>query len=403
MTTRATAAPRARYRSRMRSLLGPIVAASLAVAGHAQQAAAECRVCRGAGEAACGKHGKLLAAEHAAGTLHCSVAAECKACSGALAIDCRHCANPAAEGALARRQQLAREWLAERRTTIDAVTAREPYLHLATPHFELAFLLKPATVGREKLDQHARLHLYGERLEALRARFVAELELADADLPERMTVALSERFEDHRLLGPRLTGIGTANSIGLKWMGPSYVYSMWNDKRSLPDDEAVHRNVVHHVTHLLLSQMQPAVFLGNKGHGWLDEGIAHWFEDAVVGKCTNYCFEEVLLQSPASFRGGKWRQAVRQLVDEGKAPAFVALAERNTDQLTYVEHTFAFAYVDFLLSRHGGAKFRDLLRLVKKDQPTRDALQQVYGLSPLTIDAVFVSWVKEHYSPLPPR
>jgi hypothetical protein len=380
------------------------IALVLAGAAAAQQpAVVACRACADTGKVVCGKHGRMLAQEQAPGTLHCSVATECKACAGALATDCAKCSNAAVEADLAQRQQLAREWLAKRREEIDAVTRREPYLHLATPHYELAFLLKPATIGKEKVDAHARMHLYGERLEALRTVFAQTLELTDADLPDRMTVAMSEEFKDHALLGPRLTGIGASNSVGLKWMGPQYVYSMWNDKRGLPDDEAVHRNIVHHVSHLLLSQMKPALFLGNKRHGWIDEGVAHWFEDKVVGKCTNFCFEEILMQSPATFKGGKWRQAVRQFVDEGKPVAFAALSDRNTDQLTYVEHTFAFAYVDFLLTDRGGAKFRDFLRLVKNDQATRDALQQVYGLSPLSIDAVFLPWVKEHYSPLVPR
>jgi hypothetical protein len=386
----------------MRSLPGWSLALALAAGAAAQStSSASCRACETAGKVVCGKHGKLLAQEQAAIVLHCSVAMECKVCAGALAADCTKCGNATVEAELEQRRQLAREWLGKRRETIDAVTKREPYLHLSTPHYELAFLLKPATIGKDKVDAHARMHVYGERLEALRALFLQVLELPDADLPERMTIALSEEFKDHALLGPKLTGLGTANSVGLKWMGPEYVYSMWNDKRGLPDDEAVHRNVVHHVTHLLLSQMKPAVFLGNKKHGWIDEGVAHWFEDKVVGKCTNFCFEEILMQSPASFKGGRWRQAVRQFVDEGKQVAFAALSDRNTDQLTFVEHTFAFAFVDFLLTDRGGARFRDFLRLVKDDKPTRDALQQVYQLSPLSIDSVFVPWVKEHYSPLP--
>lgn len=350
----------------------------------------------------CGKHGKELAKERSPFLLHCSVATECKVCSGALEADCKQCGNATAEAELAQRQQLARQWLQSRRQGIDALTAREPFLHLATTHFELSSALKAATVGKEKIDPHARLHLFGERLEALRTSFLQTLDLTDADLPDRCTVVLSDEAKDHAILGPRLTGLGTANSVGLKLMGPQYVYSMWQDRRSLPDDEAVHRNVVHSIAHLLLSQMQPALFLGNKQHGWVDEGVAHWFEDHLVGKCTNFCFEELLLQSPATFKGGKWRPAVRKMVDEGKVVAFATLCDQNTDQLDFVEHAFAFAHVDHLLAAHGGGKFRDFVRLLKRDQPTRDALAAVYGWNPLTIDAEFLPWVKATYEP-PPR
>ena len=363
-----------------------------------------CRVCAGTGLVACSKHGKLLVHEQeAAGCLQCSVATECKTCAGALAVDCKQCEPPDAAAELQRRRQLAQDWLQGRRKDIDALTAREPFLHLRTTHFDLVFALKAATVGKDKQEPHARMHTFGERLEALRSLFEQTLELPPTDLRERHLVCLSDDAKDHAVLGPRLTGMGTANSVGLKLMGPQYVYSMWQDRRSLPDDEAVHRNVVHNVTHLLLSEMPPALFLGNKKLGWIDEGLAHWFEDKVVGKCTNFCFEEVLLQAGAGFQGGKWRPAVRKLLDEGKAPNFATVSSKNTDELTFVEHAFAFAYVDFLLVVHGGAKFRDLVRLCKRDQPLREALATVYGLSPLSIDEAFLPWIKANYSVLPAR
>jgi hypothetical protein len=366
------------------------------------QDAPSCKLCLNRGTTPCSKHGKSSDLEAGPVAQRCSVVAECATCRGALAVDCRHCANAPAEAGLAERQRLAGEWLAARRKQVDAVTTREPYLHLRTPHFDLASSLKPATVGRDKVDAHARLHLYGERLEQLRAKFLATFALADADLPERMLVVVSEEAKDQQLLGPRLTGLGPAAAIGLKLMGPAeYVYTVYHDRRSMPDDEALHRTVVHNVAHLLLSQMRDAQWMGNRGHGWLDEGIPHWFEETIVGKCTNFCFEEILLQAPPSFKGGKWRPAVRRLVDEGKAPPFAEFAAKNSDQLTFVEHALCFAVVDFLLQTQGGAKFRDFLRLVKKDVPTREALQQAFGYNALTIDEAFRKWVKEHYSPLP--
>lgn len=365
--------------------------------------AAPCRTCDGAGLVPCSKHGKLLAAEQAPHVLHCSIAAACKACGGALALACRQCRADGAAAELARRQELARQWLQRRRAAVDALVQREPFLHLATTHADVVSLLQPLTVGTQKLDQHQLLHLYGDRIEALRTTFRDTLQLDDADLPERLHVLLSDQAKDHAILGPRLTGMGSSHSTGLKLMGPEYVYSMWHDRRSLPDDEAVHRNVVHHVTHLLLSQMPPAQWLGNRKHGWVDEGVAHWFEDKVVGRCTNFCHEEVGMLPGAGFAGGRWRPAVRKLVDEGKAPSFAALSAQNSDELTFAEHAFAFATVDFLLSMHGGGRFRDFVRLLKGGTATRDALPQVYGLSPLSIDAAFVTWVKANYSPLVSR
>jgi hypothetical protein len=376
------------------------LAGLLALGAVAQDGSPTCRSCLTHGQTTCGKHGRELAREQQPFVLHCSVATECRTCGGALQVDCKQCSNPAVENELTRRRDLAREWLQERRKAIDALTARVPFGHVKTTWFDLSSALAPATIGKEKLDGHARMHVHAQRLEELRTAFVRTLELSDQDVPKRCLVVMSEEAKDHNVLGPKLTGLGTASSVGLKLMVPDYVYSMWQDRRSLPDDEAVHRNLVHNVTHLLLSMMQPAAFLG-RGYGWLDEGIAHWFEDKLTGKCTNFCFEEVLLLQTASFKGGVWRPVVRKLVDEGKAPAFAALAERNTDQLDYVEHAFAFAHVDHLLAVHGGAKLRDLLRLVKAGKPTREALATVYACNPITLDEMFQAWVKANYTPLP--
>src|SRR5262249_40085071 len=152
------------------------------------------------------------------------------------------------------------------------------------------------------------------------------------------------------------------------------VYCMWHDLRSLNDDEALYRNVIHNVTHLLLSNLKPEYAIFNKGHGWVDEGLAHWFEDKITGKCTNFCYEEVLLQPGASFKGGRWRAPVRHMVDEGRITSFAELATKNTDQLDFPQHAQSFALIDWLLTVHGGPKFKTFLCMLKAGKPTRDAL-----------------------------
>ena len=375
----------------------------LATAAAAQADTVVCRVCSKLGTLPCKKHDKNGPDRPGGIVQWCSEVVTCKVCAGAMGVDCKSCQNEAAEQELTQRKQLAKDWLEKRRKDVDAVAGTEPFLHLATTHFDLACTLRPITIDRQRFDTHARMHLYGERLEALRSLFLQVLELPDGDLPDRMQVFAFDEQRDHAAIGPRVTGMGNGNSVGLKLMGPEYAYSMWQDRRTLPDDEAVHRNIVHNTTHLLLSQMPPVMWLGNRQHGWVDEGVANWFEDKIGGKCTNYCYEEVLIVSGAGFKGGKWRPAVRKLVDEGKVPTFAALSGLNTDQLTYEQHAFAFAYVDWLITAYGGAKFRDFVRLIKKEQPTRDAMTTVYGLNMLTIDSAFATWVQANYLLLPPR
>lgn len=376
----------------------------LVVLAASQDDPVHCRKCANRGSDPCGKHGRELDRERAEhGTLFCSEVAACKSCGGALLVDCKRCENPAAQAVILRRRALVADWLAARREAVDAITDNVPVMHLQTPHCELAFSIRPLTVGRKKLDTHALMHLYGERLESLRALFVSTLELEPKDLPGTLQVFMFRDHQDHQIFGPRATGLGVSESTGTKLMGVPCIYSMWQDPRQMPGDEQLHRTIVHNVTHLLLSNMLPSQWLGNRGHGWLDAGVAHWFEDKATGRCANFCFEEVLLQPGAGFKGGTWRAPVRKLVDAGQTVSFAELSQRNTDQLTFAEHAVAFAYVDFLLEAHGGAKFRDLLRLVKAGLPTREALQKIYGLNPLNIDDRFKAWVREHYSLRAPR
>lgn len=381
---------------------------SFAAVGIAQEApVVACRVCSNHGSMPCSKHGKMFEKEQPeAGTVFCSVVADCKHCSGALAVDCKTCRNVHVETELERRQKLAREWLAKRRADVDAVTDNDPLHHLVTKNCDLVFSIRPTTIGKEKVDTHPLMHIYAARIEALRELFLKTLEVPERDLSSRLRIYMFRDAQDNTIIGPRVTGIGNSNSTGTKLMGADCVYCMWQDLRSMADDEALHRTVVHNTTHLLLSNMAPVMFLGNRKHGWIDEGLAHWFEDKVTGKCANFCFEEIALQPGTGWKGGRWRAPVRRMVDEGKCKPFAELSILNTDQLDFESHALAFAYCDFLITGHGGAKFRDLVRLVKRTEPVvpiRDALQTVYGWNPLTIDAPFQQWVKDNYSPLEPR
>ena len=397
-----------RYLAAMVRMLAFLIGLFVAAACLAQaDPVVACRVCFNHGSTPCGKHGKLFDKEQpAAGTTYCSVVSDCKHCGGSLAIDCKTCKNVPVETELERRQKLAREWLSKRRADHDAITNNVPLFHLVTPHCDLVFSIRPTTIGKEKVDTHPLMHIYGQRIEALRDLFLKTLEVPDRDLPNRLRIFMFRDAQDHAIISPRVTDIGTTNSTGTKLMGTECVYSMWQDLRGQPDDEGLHRTLVHNTTHLLLSNMLPSQFLGNRKHGWIDEGTAHWFEDKVTGRCLNYCFEEIMINPGTHWKGGRWRAPVRKMVDDGKCKPFADLSILNTDQLDFEAHAVAFAYVDFLITAHGGAKFRDLIRLVKRTEPLvpiRDALQTVYGWNPLTIDAPFQQWVKDNYSPLEPR
>ena len=165
----------------------------------------------------------------------------------------------------------------------------------------------------------------------------------------------------------------------------------------MKNDEEVERYMVHHVAHLLVNHVAPHTWIFNKHHGWLDAGLAHWFEQKFTGLCTNLCYEELYVSPDSGYKGGKWKEAVRRLVDAGKPTRFVEFYKLNTDQLSLQAHAMSFAYVDFLITVYGGAKMRDLLRAAKNKTETRQSLRTIYGHTPLSIEKSFKAWVKKTY------
>ena len=381
-----------------------LLALALAGGGTSQDRVS-CERCGSHGEIDCGQHrGELLELER--GVLHCSVAIGCRKCAGALTVDCKECTNPRVEAARAKRSELAAAWLAERRETI-AAHCIEPdeVLFLSTAHCELAFTLAATTVGRSKLDPHRLMHLHGQRIEELRAKFLAAFELDEGAFPReaedvspRLFVHMFEDARDQRAISPRVTGIGSRGT-GVKLMGATLAYSMVRDPRTMRNDTDVHRNLVHNVTHLLLSSMEPTVWIGNRGHGWLDEGVAHWFEEQVDGRCANFCYEEVGVAPGANWKNGKWRVGIRQEADANRLLRFTELYQKNSDELDFQAHAHAFAWVDFLIATQGGRKFGEFLKRVKGGEASRDAMTAVFGFGPLAFDEAFESWVEETYPP----
>lgn len=355
---------------------------------------AGCRACNGTGVRPCQGHKKLLELERSARI--CSEAAKCKQCGGVLERDCQSCDNPVADADLQKRGQAIAEWLAARRKAIDEVTGGKEIMHLQTEHADLAFSVRPLTVGRVKLDTHQLMHLYGTRLEELRALFMTTFGSAERDFSARLRVYLFKELLDHQRLAPTVTGQG-AGSNGVKLMGVECVYCAHHNPATMPGDEELHRNVVHNVTHLLLANMAPTCWLGNRKAGWIDAGVAHWFEDKVTGKCTNFCYEEVALHPGAGFKGGRWRVPLRKMVEAGKLGAFARLSQLNTDELTFEDHAHAFACIDYLLTTQGGPKLKGMIDQVKRGQPVREAMKAVLGTNVLSFDDELTAWIKATY------
>ncbi|MGE0142032.1 MAG: hypothetical protein AB7I19_02700 [Planctomycetota bacterium] len=385
------------------ALISAVTAWSSIATSFAQDARTPgCTKCQAVGSTECKEHrGVTLEQERA--VQFCSVAAACRKCSGALDVDCPKCERAELEAALEERRALVARWLEGRRASVDRFCKSKSLEHLRTPFFDLSFGLAGTTIDKKTVDPHRRMHLYGERLEIVRSRFCEVLGLSAADFPSetedsstRIGVHMFADARDQREMTPRLTGIGVMGN-NVKLTGGLPVWVVLEDPRSMPKDVDLHRVVVHNVVHLLISNFTPVKELGLGGDGWVDEGLAHWFEMEIDGRCSAYCVEEATIQPGTNWRNGRYRSGIRQLLETGQIRKFVAIHQKNSEQLELEEHAHAFAFVDFLITTKGGPAMADFVRRLKSGEAQRDALKAAFGITPLTFDDAFHAFVRERY------
>lgn len=376
----------------MISILVPaLCAASLLLTPAIQDDAGPvCKRCDSTGMSPCGEHPKAECELHD-GSMYCSEFAGCTVCSGTGWIDCERCENEAAGAELERRVQ-ERERKAKGLKWIEDEMGRS--LRMAeTPNVILVWELDSLKVEKKRKNAHELLHLYAGRLDTLYEDYCEALGATRRHFTKKPTVFVWWLPKDQ--LDASLRFCGNSNRSGVKLLGATPTYSVCGNKQFMRGDEELHRNLVHNVTHLLLSHHSPAQWIGNIKGGWADAGLAHWFEEKYWGICTNYCYQEGG-GGNTDFKGGKYRVAVRKLVAAEKVPEASLVFQRNTDTLTPAEHAVAFSYVDYLLSIDG-KKFYKVVQMLKQRKPVREALKAVFDMNPLQFEERWKAWVLETY------
>lgn len=352
-----------------------------------------CTACRNVGAEPCGEHDAGKDAEAARledGVLLCSAVAGCAACGGTAWVDCGRCTNPATEERLAAKRARQEPLAAEAAPFHEGMG--RPLCLAVTEHFLVVAEVERWKVEKRILDGHELLHLYAGRLERLFEEYVALLGLTGKEFRHRVRVLLWSDPADHAEAAARFCTF--AGERGVKLLGEDPTYSVPAIKRFFTNDESLHRNVVHHVTHLLLSHQEPTLWIGQFKGGWADAGLAHWFEDRFFGKCDNYCYQEVFVATRLRSEG--WRPLVRERVAKDEAPPLAGLFEQNTESLSEEQHLVAFSLVDHLLD-HDAARTNELLRRLRSKVATRDALQDVFGWSVLELERSWKAWVLATY------
>jgi hypothetical protein len=349
-----------------------------------------CKKCSSTGRLPCTEHKKELC-EAEDSVLFCSVISECPVCAGTGWTSCPECDNTVADAAIAKKK----ESVDKRRITLKAIDDKmgRPLCKAETAHAILIWELEKQKIEKKFLDQHEALHVYAKRMESFYSDYVARLGLTDKDFREKFKVFVWWLMKDQLRGSTVFCDQGAVG--GVKLMGSTPTYSVCGNKQQFQDDEKLHRNIVHCLAHLLLSAQQAPAWIGNIKGGWADEGLAHWFEDRYWDLCDNYCYQEQ--NSNVDFKSGRFKLAVRKMVEMKEAPPAAVVFERNTDTLTLPEHAVAFSFVDYLLTNQDGAKFSQMTLAMKKKVPTREAMKTAYGFGPMEFESMWKAWVLSTY------
>jgi hypothetical protein len=293
-----------------------------------------CKKCGSTGRLPCPEH-KKECVEDEDSVLFCSVIADCPVCGGTGWIPCPECNNVPVRAALDKKKAT----VLQHKITLKVLDDKmgRPLCKSETKHAILVWELERDKVDKKFLNQHEGLHLYAKRLESMYSDYIGRMQITDKDFHEKFRVFVWWMPKDQVLGSTTFCDQGASG--GVKLMGQRPAYSVCGNKQNFQDDEKLHRNIVHCVTHLLLSAQKTPTWIGNLKAGWLDEGLAHWFEDRYWNICDNYCYQEA--NTNVDFKSGHFKLAVRKLVDMDKAPPMAVVFERNVDTFHLVVRALA--------------------------------------------------------------
>jgi len=307
------------------------------------------------------------------------------------------------------------DWLAERRRVDTTVrTGKKPMVHVQTTHFVIGWDVPKISVKKKSLKAHEAAHLYAEKLEELYTRMHEMFGTVDKEFLRSLHyVYIFAKPSQAHLAGPAYTGLQGLPTV--KRSGganhESVIVSWW-DKSEYPKHEDMLRHQIHQVVHQYTSAyyymywFKPGEFgltppwLNDK-YGWLDAGLAHWFEMDFDGKAATFCFREQ--DSNARWGGGDWHKNVYKAVVGEDTPSFAEAVSKPAHALTPREHQFAWSWVDYLMTLdaedENTLRMGKALKLAKHKAATRDILKEAFGMSMLAFEDRWRQFVKDEYKP----
>jgi len=333
---------------------------------------------------------------------------------------CQRCKSPTLKAAAVAEYEALRKskeaWLAEARKLDKTAQVEAPLVHVRSTHFWIATdYPKINTEDKKSYKTHEMAHLYVRRMEALYERFQSMFGIHDTDNMRNIHfLFIFERQSPAYRVAPVYTGLSIENATSVKRSGGTdkdSVIVTWWDKGIFPKDQDMYRHQIHNMIHQLTAiyydygWFKPGeVGLSppwlNDKYGWLDEGLAHWFEIDFDKKAATYCFREQ--DSTSRWGGDDWRNNIYKAVLGGDHPAFSDVSAKPSQSLSAKEHQFAWSWVDYLMSQNQVAMGK-ALRLCKQEQSSRDILKEVWNINLLTFEQDWAQWVEDHYAPTAKR
>jgi hypothetical protein len=303
-------------------------------------------------------------------------------------------------------------WLEEVREIDQVADVQDPLVHVETTHFRITTDVPKITGSdRRTYRTHELAHLYARRLEEFYARYKSMFGIEDANnIKSLHSLMLFEKQAPGYLAAPAYTGLSLRDARTVKRSGGASHESVvvgWWDRSEYPKDQDMHRHQIHNMLHQFTSVYfdlrwyEPGekpltpLWLNDK-YGWLDEGLAHWFEMQFDGRAATYCFREQDMSS--RWGSDDWRKNVYKATLAGDIPSFTETSLKPTQSLSAKEHQFAWSWVDFLMARDT-AVMGKALRMCKQEAPTREILRECWGLSTLGLEEEWRAWVEVEYAP----
>ena len=352
-----------------------------------------CGACNDVGTLPCPGHKREEPALET-GALFCSVAMQCDQCAGTLTLDCEKC--PLGDARLARARRQNQEWKQSMQEHWDRIG--DPFPIGRSPHFLLFWSGQRIVIKRKGLSEHEALHLYLNRLESLYEQFKVALAAKDEDFSTVFNVMVWKRQKHQNTAAAHYTGQPLPNATGTKRMGAVGYYTVFLDPDIVDPDESVtadlYRAIVHNVSHLLLANVWNARWPGELQGGWIDAGVAHYFEQQLHQRCTNFCYREQ--DTLVSYKGGRWEAPVKKLARSKKLIPFADTASKRTTELELEEHALCWSYCEFLIATNPEG-FGAICLAIKQGQSYRQALKKHFDLSPLTLQDAWREHVIKNY------